>query len=201
MHNHTHTWSCCSPCAPPCIPHPSFFLSRWLAASPHPFSPHQLKRLFEVQSALTDAAVASRRDLLSLALPAALLVKARNAWVAQQRGGPLGDFKADVYTTLKELGMSASLSVPTSCGMHVLDAVVRLPNAAWAGGGRGAGGGGVGGARATVRTPLALVLDGPEAFAANAPGSALGETAARWRALQARGLRVGAWACVRACGC
>lgn len=50
-----------------------------------------------------------------------------------------------------------------------------------------------------VRMLLVLVLDGPEAFAANAPGSALRETAARWRALQARGLRAGAWGvwCVR----
>jgi hypothetical protein len=179
-------------------------LCRWLASPAAPrCGPDALARLFDVQTALTDAAAGgSHPGLLSAALPPGLLVAARAEWLERRARGAAGGgdgsfgraagFQGEVYSALQGLGLKVSLNIPTACGMHVLDAIVRVPSAARSGGGVG-GGSGEGAGRSSASRSLALSLDGPGAFAANAPRSPLGATAARWRALQARGLRV-SWA-------
>jgi hypothetical protein len=169
------------------------FLGRalaWLAAAGPGagLGPAQLARLYDVQCALTDAAACARPELLGMSPPHGLLHDAHEAWLARRaagRGAPgraPRAFQAEVHEALGRLGLPAALEVPTACGMHVVDVLVRA---------RGAASRAPGAPPRAAGTPrLAITLDGPGAFAANAPGAALGETAARWRALQARGLRV-----------
>ena len=177
------------------------------AAGGEQLSEDDLARLFEVQGALTDAAAAApapdaRAKLLALSLPAATLVRARAAWLARRerrggRGGAAAAFRADVRAALLALGLGAQFGVPTPCGLHVADALVRVPPAvararalSGGAGGAGAGAGAAAFERPAAAPRFALSLDGPEAFAANAPGAPTGATAARWRALQAQGVRV-----------
>ncbi|GBF87387.1 hypothetical protein Rsub_00098 [Raphidocelis subcapitata] len=193
-------------------------LCRWLLVAAPRFPPRELARLHEVQWALADAAVAARGAaspapgpppsgragaaagaahgggaLLPLSLPPSMLNEARAAWLSAHSGprGPrAAEFASEVYSSLRDLGLPASMNVPTSCGMHVLDLLVRVPSAAARAAPAASPAAPRRGARVLHGAPLTLSLDGPEAFAANAPAAPMGSTAARWRALQARGFQV-----------
>ncbi|WIA39327.1 hypothetical protein OEZ86_005440 [Tetradesmus obliquus] len=124
----------------------------------------------EVQFCLTDAAV-QLPELRSIGLPNQLLLAAHEAWSKDVSGQRLTAFHKEVHDALQQAGKRCRLNVALDGPLVVDVAFMRIPQY-----GR--------------KERVAIQLETPDMFAANAPHAALGPTAARWRALQSRGWQV-----------
>ena len=147
------------------------FMVWFSGCSPQRLNNAQLLRLFELQCCLRDAAV-QHAELRMLALPMPLLAAATRAWQCELQGHKqLTPLHKEVHTALQLAGMRGVRLHVTLDGSLVVDFMLQ--------------------GSPSSRLKAALQLEGPERFASNAPHAPLGPTAARWRALRARGWKVG----------
>lgn len=131
-------------------------------------SPQELACWYEVVRTVTDAAAVNQDMVLALQVPPQLALHMQDAWVAQQGPAHLTDFQQQVLTTLKAMGESCYALVPTRDGQCVVDVLLV----------------------AKKQGNVAVLLEVPGCFTANAPHLPLGPTVARWNALLRRGCRV-----------
>jgi hypothetical protein len=144
-------------------------------------SPQELGCWYEVVRTVTDAAAVNQEMVLALQVPPQLALHMQNAWVSQQGPAHLTEFQQQVLTTFKTMGESCYALVPTRDGQCVVDVLL--------------------GAKMKQKN-VAVLLEVPARFTANAPHLPLGPTVARWNALLRRGCQVrrhgpancGAWA-------